>query len=353
MDKKRENFITIAKAIGIILMVVGHACVPYLYVENFIYIFHMPLFFFCSGYFFKEISKNSNLLVFFRKRIYGLYIPYVKWSVVFLLLHNILFQVHINPICYSLDDFIYHGIRILAMTENETLLRPFWFLKTLLLVSVLTSFFCFVLGRLYKNAHIEFFLLFFLIFTHLLKYMNVSMPIIGDVSVITLGSVYFLSGYVYKKRVEFFVHPNIYIYMLFFVITLIGSIYFNGTLDIRYTTVANTFFYYVLSIIGIFMVFVGSFLLNVHLPFLIKTVLYYIGNHTMPILALHLLSFKIVNYAKVLIYDLSIDKVSDHTIIHEYNSFFWIIYVLLGVFLPIVLYYSYKKSISFFSTNSL
>ena len=47
-DKK--NHITIAKAIGIILMVTCHAGIPCSYVKVFIYIFHMPLFFFISGF---------------------------------------------------------------------------------------------------------------------------------------------------------------------------------------------------------------------------------------------------------------------------------------------------------------
>lgn len=40
----KNNYIAIAKALGIMLMVVGHSgCPDYLY--RFIYMFHMPLFF--------------------------------------------------------------------------------------------------------------------------------------------------------------------------------------------------------------------------------------------------------------------------------------------------------------------
>lgn len=50
---KRVESVTIAKAIGIILMVVGHSGLGG-YPIRFIYLFHMPLFFFLSGYCFKE-----------------------------------------------------------------------------------------------------------------------------------------------------------------------------------------------------------------------------------------------------------------------------------------------------------
>lgn len=50
-DKVVHVDISIAKALGIILMVVGHSGCPEI-LARFIYLFHMPLFFFCSGYFF-------------------------------------------------------------------------------------------------------------------------------------------------------------------------------------------------------------------------------------------------------------------------------------------------------------
>ena len=48
---RRDNRITIAKAIGIILVVVAHTDGHGL-LNSFIFEFHMPLFFICAGYFF-------------------------------------------------------------------------------------------------------------------------------------------------------------------------------------------------------------------------------------------------------------------------------------------------------------
>ena len=49
----RDDKVTIAKGIGILLMVAAHAGIPDM-VNRFIVMFHMPLFFFMSGYCFKE-----------------------------------------------------------------------------------------------------------------------------------------------------------------------------------------------------------------------------------------------------------------------------------------------------------
>lgn len=67
--KKRDTVIDITKAIGILLMIIGHwNGLPYL-IRNFIFSFHMPLFFILSGYFYKPksfknvfVSGNKNLL---------------------------------------------------------------------------------------------------------------------------------------------------------------------------------------------------------------------------------------------------------------------------------------------------
>ena len=82
-----ENYVTIVKAIGIILMVIGHSGCPQM-LSKFIYLFHMPLFFFCSGIFLKAISDRETAFAFIKRRVVGLYVPFVKWSILFLFLHN-------------------------------------------------------------------------------------------------------------------------------------------------------------------------------------------------------------------------------------------------------------------------
>ena len=74
---KREDSISVAKAIGIVLMVVGHVYPKDSIGVHFIYCFHMPLFFFLSGCFFKEIQYLDDLKILVWKRIKRLYIPFL------------------------------------------------------------------------------------------------------------------------------------------------------------------------------------------------------------------------------------------------------------------------------------
>ena len=142
----RDDSISIAKAIAILLMVLAHTCFSQ-YANLWINMFHMPLFFFFAGYCFK--SKYLDMpKVFLQKRIEGLYKPFVKWSIVFILLHNVFFHLNLyNDIygwrgevsrLYGWQDVAVGIVHIVTrMTDNEQLLGGYWFLKTLLFGSLI------------------------------------------------------------------------------------------------------------------------------------------------------------------------------------------------------------------------
>lgn len=56
MKTERLNQFDILKGVGILLVMIGHAISTNSIVYNLIYGFHMPLFFFCSGFFLKTDS---------------------------------------------------------------------------------------------------------------------------------------------------------------------------------------------------------------------------------------------------------------------------------------------------------
>ena len=144
----RNNVISICKGIAIILMVMGHAEPPTL-ISNFIYIFHMPLFFITAGYFFsrKYLDDPWSFCV---KRFKGLYVPFLKWSLVFLVLHNLWFDLGIlneqygnwtggvtHP--YTWRQFFQRLFMIVTSMSgyDEFMAGAFWFFRGLLVASIL------------------------------------------------------------------------------------------------------------------------------------------------------------------------------------------------------------------------
>ena len=143
----RETRFSIVKALAIICVVLSHAGAAG-WVQNFVYLFHVPVFFICAGYFFhtRYLEDERTFIV---RRIRGLYLPYLRWSIFFLIVHKLLFPLGIlsetygnagggvtHP--YSFTQFSQHLASIVFnMSGHDQFLRgAFWFFRALLLASV-------------------------------------------------------------------------------------------------------------------------------------------------------------------------------------------------------------------------
>ena len=80
MTEERYDFIDIAKGVGILAVVWAHILLVG-WTHKIIYAFHMPLFFFISGFLFNE-NKYPSFHAFLVKRIKRLIIPYSIYSIV-------------------------------------------------------------------------------------------------------------------------------------------------------------------------------------------------------------------------------------------------------------------------------
>lgn len=116
------------KALAIFLVILGH-CIQYLsgldYWNNslfqFIYSFHMPLFFMVSGFFFPS-SVELVWYKFLRKKALTLLLPCITWGIVYACINYESWNVFVANV----------------ITPNRW---PFWFFKGLFLVQV-TGYIC-------------------------------------------------------------------------------------------------------------------------------------------------------------------------------------------------------------------
>lgn len=77
----RNNTFDVMKGIGIIAMIVGHSPIPKL-LESFIFVWHMPLFFLVSGYFYKSKSEAEYI----KRNARQLVLPYALTALVMIML---------------------------------------------------------------------------------------------------------------------------------------------------------------------------------------------------------------------------------------------------------------------------
>lgn len=77
---KRIDYVDIFRGIGIIFMILGHMSFVTPHFDHYIHAFHMPLFYFASGLFFKTNLKISTYL---KKITKQLLLPYIVFSIIF------------------------------------------------------------------------------------------------------------------------------------------------------------------------------------------------------------------------------------------------------------------------------
>lgn len=129
MSKQLGGNIAIAKGLCIILMVVGHSGCPSL-LSKFIYIFHMPLFFFFSGFFFNT-KKLHPAKDYIKRKVKVLWWPFVKWSTFFLIVHNILYYIYFEKEFFTINEIVKKALLIPLMYGNDPLIGGYWFLNNL------------------------------------------------------------------------------------------------------------------------------------------------------------------------------------------------------------------------------
>lgn len=122
MDNKRIQWIDALKGFGIFCVTLGHLS-PWNPLEKHIYSFHMFLFFFISGYLFKQ---NGSLRTFIKKRFKSIFIPFLIWNFLSSLVAIVLGE-GINETFSRF--FILNG----KLCWNA----PIWFLLILFIVEVL------------------------------------------------------------------------------------------------------------------------------------------------------------------------------------------------------------------------
>lgn len=121
-EKYRIEEVDIAKGIGMILVISGHLCAS-APLRNFIYSFHMPLFFILSGIVYNAAKTRTCKAVQIKK----LFIKYIEWSGIYLMFDYIVrYGVEGTRIKYELwNEVVYtisfYGISVLWFLSAITI----------------------------------------------------------------------------------------------------------------------------------------------------------------------------------------------------------------------------------------
>lgn len=356
MEQRRDNTVTLVKAIGIILMVVGHVVASDLVVRKAIFTFHMPLFFIMSGYCFNE-KYLVNAKQFIIRKIKGIYVPFVLFSLPFLAMHNVLcyWNVYYPDFLYEWKDFAWHTSRIVTrMSHNEGLLGTFWFLKELFWGNVIF----YAIYRLIKKAIGQWKLkigdwikgqgaewltvigLFAL--TEITSIFNLRGPYF-TVTFLSVYAAFFIAvGHLWKKAE--WKCDQWWVWVIGIASVLIEAV-FAERVAMKYQTPLSLVYYAIPAIFGTMVVYYICRLLIKCVSDYKWPVLNFIGEHTLSVMALHFSAFKLVTYLHIRLHDLPIENLQAFPVLEDYantgGGIF--VYSIVGLVVPLCMAWMWLK----------
>lgn len=260
--------------------------------------------------------------------------PFVKWSLLFLLLHNVFYYLNIYNVeygfkgevsyLYSWKEYAIRCIRIvLGLHGQEQLLGGYWFLPQLLYASIIGFFTIKYVRNLYTGTAIM------LGLSIVISFFDLRMPFWGIRSLTFFSTAFFLSGYLYKKKYDNW--NKDYLSVLFAVIVAVGSVWCYTSM-LSFTT-DKMLPYAVCAICGTVMTLnISQYIASKENW--IKNLLVYVGNNTLTVLTWHFLCFKIVSLVIIQCHNLPIEQLACFPIIPQYASW-WIAYFVVGAGVPL------------------
>lgn len=122
IQTQRKNYVDYIKAIGIVLVILGHINFANGFIKSWIYAFHMPLFFFASGLIIKKEKFNWAFIL---KKLRGLIVPYFIWALIYS--------------GYSVSNVIRIGYGSYQTISGAGSLTSLWFLPTMFISVILVQ----------------------------------------------------------------------------------------------------------------------------------------------------------------------------------------------------------------------
>lgn len=341
--------VSILKGLGIILVVVGHTSAPVIF-KGWIYSFHMPLFFLLSGYLFKENYINSPFQ-FIKRKIKGLYLPFIKWGFIFVLLHNFFFSLNFYHDYIPIKEIIIRTLHLFFFRQYEGLLGAYWFIPELFYASIFALGILVLIENLKKLLNINILnrtiVFSFICILYFCVFLISDIIFLGTIrSVTLLGVAFFLSGIIIKQ-----IKYRFPLWISFFglIVTFFYLYFYPKVIDI-FTTGPEIFLLVVTSYFVFFCLFnIAERIEETGTGKIIDI----IGSNTLIILTLHFVCFKIWSFVIILRDNLDPSHLMDFPYIITEKQYDWWMYSIIGIGIPICIVFVNKFMMSWISKSIL
>lgn len=341
LNLKNRNYWNIVKGFSILSIVLGHCCY---FMVPFVYLYHLAIFFFLTGYFYKEEKYGDNPYLYFVSKIKTQWKRYVLFSVFFVLIHNILvrYGLIVSTNNYDFLASISAIINSFFFYIMEDMGGALWFVPVLIMASSLFGILIYF-SRKYSSSSKEkdksllknvLIVLFSFICAILGLYLNKNnASLMFHAQTVLLVLPFFTVGYYSKKCIgDFSKVLKLYIFIFVSLILCYFAYKSDFRIDLVTNVVGNVYLFYPISLLGIyFVLYVSKVIYKIKF---IKNYFSFLGKYSFEIMACHFFVFKIIDFIYA-----HINGITDYG--HFPYSFrkLWLVYVLLGSTLPALFFY--------------
>lgn len=239
MERTRIDYFDVYRGIGILCMIICHVYIGFTF-DKFVHAFHMPMFFFVSGYFF-SIKKTNKFL---KNKVLSLIVPYIFWGSFNLLIYGIL-----NGTFYK-EAFIH---LIWNNTDGLMDVGAVWFLTALFWASI---WYCFlqksVKNKLFQSVIICFIFCFGIYFRKIFRF---CLPWAMEQACVAMGFIHL--GKYTKEKLQGKVISKL-LNMRWYIIIIasvadIFLIFFNGYVNMRISEYSNIVLFVLSATLSIYL----------------------------------------------------------------------------------------------------
>jgi len=274
-QKTRVDWIDTAKGLGIILVMLGHLNINGL--EDWIYSFHMPMFFFLSGYVF---SAKDDPLTFLKKRCKSMLIPYFSIGFIIIIYEIIMDLIEKTFVAKEIWD----KIKLMLI---QIRCWDLWFLACLFCVTIIFYF----IAKIIRNSVIILIISYFIMLAGFSYYENGGQGLFWNLDVCFFAIFFFAAGYFCNDHlnhaINFFLEDTRLSIIAFIIAWIINGIcaYYSQLMSQQmFEMYMGTYGVPALSFLA---AFAGTFGVIVLAHKISPEIIKYIGKHSLVYFALH------------------------------------------------------------------
>lgn len=345
-----KTYWNVVKGVGIVLVVTGHACSGSVLAKC-IYLFHLPLFFFVSGYLYNEGKYGDDPFANIAARIKSSWIKYILvfWGLI--LLHNLFLKLGMldvdliwEPVqYYTKEDILSEMAKAVLGMGDELMGGTLWFVPVVVmssgLLGVIVSFSRRVFNyfhKLWMKYAVQMVAVMFCAIVGYIAEMR-QMKLVANMQVVLVVMPFLWVGYFFRNHIQINMKKYGYVVPAALCGIFIYAVSRKYSLDLIYWQVYP--YMWIVALAGIYICL--TIAKNVTKFRIIRRLFELFGANSFMIMFLHFPILRIIDWGYTVIFQQA--DLNQYRIMPIAYPQLWPVYILAGLGIPTLLYLFVSK----------